>query len=202
MIRAGLESSILSTCGSNQVEGRKFCTTCGTSLNAGAQAASAQIPSAAYPPYPPYPMDPHAAERERQAAKGLRLTVTGGIFVAIYLFSFVLSLPMRGGDVPGLISFLGFIGLIMGATGAAKLVGARPPYATSVRQMPSPAPPASAHPQPPAALPNFAPQPIFSAPREAENAPPTGSLTPPPPSALEEATQHLPDYAPPLETKK
>lgn len=184
-------------CGANQVEGRKFCTTCGTSLNS--PTASGQVPTAAYPPYPsypPYPMDP---ERERQAAKGLRLTVTGGIFVAIYLFSFILSLPMRGGDVPGLVSLLGFIGLIMGASGAAKLVGARPPYATSVRQMPMPAPP---HPvQPPTALPNFPPQPIFSAPREAENAPPTGALTSTsqPPSVLEEATQHLPEYAPPRE---
>src|SRR6185503_18325416 len=124
-------------CGANQAEGRKFCTTCGNSL--GPQAASGQTPMAAYPPYSPYPMDPYAAERERQAAKGLRLTVTGGIFVAIYLFSFILSLPVRNGNVPGLVSFLGFIGLIMGAVGAAKLVGARPPYATSVRQMPLPA---------------------------------------------------------------
>lgn len=186
-------------CGANQAEGRKFCTTCGNSL--GPQAASGQMPTGAYPPYPPYPMDPYAAERERQAAKGLRLTVTGGIFVAIYLFSFILSLPVRNGNVPGLVSFLGFIGLIMGAVGAAKLVGARPPYATSVRQMPLPAPPPQPHPVQ-AALPNFAPQPIFSAPREAENAPPTGSLAPPPPSALEEATQHLPEYAPPREAPK
>ncbi len=191
-------------CGANQAEGRKFCTTCGTGLAIVSQAVSGQVPTAAYLPYPPYPMDPHAAEREQQAAKGLRLTVTGGIFVAIYLFSFVLSLPMRGGDVPSLVSLLGFIGLIMGASGAAKLVGARPPYATSLRQMPMPAPPAHPHPvQPPAALPNFAPPPIFSAPREAENAPPTGALaSTPPPSVLEEATQHLPEYAPPREAPK
>lgn len=191
-------------CGANQVEGRKFCTTCGTSLNVVSQPVGGQVPTAAYPPYPSYPLYPIDPEREQQAAKGLRLTITGGIFVAIYLFSFILALPMRG-EVNGWIGLLGFIGLIMGATGAAKLVGARPPYATSMRQMPMPAPPAPSPPvQPPAALPNFQPQPIFSAPHGAENAPPTGALsaTPQPVSVLEEATQHLPEHAPPREVPK
>jgi hypothetical protein len=190
-------------CGANQTEGRKFCTTCGTNLSLVSQALSGQIPTL---PYPPYPIDPRAAEREQQAAKGLRMTVIGGIFTAIYFFCYILALPVRGGDVHGLLDILGFIGLIMAATGTAKLVNARPPFATSARQMPMPAPPVHSNPvQPPAALPNFAPQPIFSAPSPmSEGAPQTGGFAPPSrtPSALEDETQHLPEYAPPREAPK
>ena len=186
-------------CGANQT-GKKFCTTCGTNLGVVSQAVSGQVLTTPYPPMP----DLHAAERERQATKGLKLTVTGGILVAIYLFCFTLSLPFRGGE-GGFVGFLGFIGLVMAAIGAGKLASARPPYATSMRQMPMPAPPTYTNQlRAPGAVPYSAPPPIFSAPTPTENSTPTSvfASTPQPPSVLEEATQHLPEYAPPREAPK
>ena len=55
------------TCGSNQSEGKKFCTICGTNLQIITQALTGQLsPAYSAPPIP----HPYEIERQREIAKG------------------------------------------------------------------------------------------------------------------------------------
>jgi hypothetical protein len=182
-------------CGAKQAEGKKFCTLCGTNLSIVSQALSGQMPAPGA--YVPAPNDPREVARQREMAKGVKLTVVGGAFVAVQFFKLIFSIPWGSGGSP--FSGWGFIGLIIAAVGIAKIINSRPVYGAMTHTMPMPAPPQVAQP-------DYAPpRPIFSAPPPvAQSVSPTGNLEPVSrtPSAVEEETQHLPEYAPPREVPK
>src|SRR5215813_4209572 len=117
-------------CGSNQGEGKRFCTVCGTNLAAVSQALTGQIPQPNY--YAPPMPHPLEIERQRGMAKGVRLSIIGGGIVALNFFSFIFSGPFRGGSPFGFWTFIGFILL---ATGISKIITSRLPLAAN-----SPAP--------------------------------------------------------------
>src|SRR5262249_24329564 len=108
-------------CGSNQGEGKKFCTVCGTNLAAVSQALTGQNPLPHY--YAPPILDPLEIEKQREMAKGVRLSIIGGGIVALKFFSFIFSGPFRGGSPFGFWTFIGFILL---AAGISKIITSRP----------------------------------------------------------------------------
>ena len=104
-------------CGSNQGEGRKFCTVCGTNLAAVSQALTGQIPQPNYYTAPiPHLLEVQRLEvqRQRAMAKGVRLSIIGGGIVALKFFSFIFSGPFRGGSPFGFWTFIGFVLLAIG----------------------------------------------------------------------------------------
>ncbi|MGH9839265.1 MAG: hypothetical protein ACREEM_10820 [Blastocatellia bacterium] len=151
-------------CGSNQSEGKRFCTICGTNLQVVTQALTGQLQLAYHPPAIPHPYE---IERQRETAKGVKLAIIGGGFVALKFFTAIFS----GGSFVNPLSVIGFILL---AIGISKLVAYRPIENT-----------VSQHPQ----LPTSTPQPVFS------SMPNTGNLhapSRPAPSVTEDETRHLP----------
>jgi hypothetical protein len=161
-------------CGSNQSEGKRFCTVCGANLQIVAQALSGQLPPAYYPPAVP---NPYEIERQRDTAKGVKLAIIGGGLVALKFFSFIIS-------GSSLLHPISIIGLILLAVGVSKIVASRPameqaPMPRMQNEIPS--------------MPLGNPQPVFS------SVPRTGELGPVPhpgPSVTEEETRHLPHGAP------
>lgn len=180
-------------CGSNQGEGKKFCTVCGTNLAAVSQALTGRLPPPAY--YAPPMPHPLEIERQRQMAKGVRLAIIGGSLVALKLIGFLFSGMFRGDSLIGPIIIAGFILL---AIGISKIVNSRPPAAAIAQNAPVPMP------QPEYAQAN--PHPVFSAVSTTDReAPRTSELEPvryPAPSVTEEETQHLPHRAPPHEFQR
>ena len=163
-------------CGSNQSEGRKFCTICGANLLIIAQALTGQFS----PVYSPAPIPhPYEIERQRETAKGLKLTIIGGGFLAFKFFSMIFS----GGSFNSLLSFVGFILL---ALGISRLIAYRPaatspppPMTTPIYQSPNTQ----------SIIPEANRQPSFS------STPRTSELPPAPysvPSVTEDDTRHLP----------
>src|SRR5215510_5699798 len=176
-------------CGSNQGEAKRFCTVCGTNLAAVSQAITGQIPQQNYyAPPAPHPMD---IARQRDMAKGVRLSIIGGGIVALKFFSFIFSGPFRGGSPFGFWTLIGFILL---AIGISKIINSRPP---SPAGAPAPAP-RETH-----SVNQANPHPVFSAPAVAEPAAPrTSELEPvrrPSMSVTEDDTRHLPHSKPPHE---
>ena len=179
-------------CGSNQGEGKRFCTVCGTNLAAVSQALTGQIPQPNYYAAPiPHPLED---ERHRAMAKGVRLSIIGGGIVALKFFSFIFSGPFRGGSPFGFWTFIGFVLL---AIGISKIITSRPPSAVNP---PVPAP-AQAHSKQQAN-----PHPVFSAPTEVSaSVPQTSELEPVgryAPSATEDETRHLQHSKPPHELSR
>jgi hypothetical protein len=175
-------------CGVHQPEGKKFCTNCGTNLLVVSQALQGPPPSASIPPA-------REAERQRQMATGLKMTIIGGAFVAIQFFNFIFSLPFRrGGSAFG---FWTFVAVVVAVIGISKIMSARPAPEAAALPRPGAAPPAQPLGAPP--RPVFSASPPLSAPP-----PPTSAFEPASrvPSATEEETQHLPEYAPPREVPK
>src|SRR5215813_3736111 len=113
-------------CGSNQGEGKKFCTVCGTNLAAVSQALTGQTSQPNY--YAPPMPHPLEIERQRNVAKGVRLSIIGGGIVALKFFSFIFSGPFRGGSPFGFWTFIGFILL---AIGISRIITSRPPSAAN-----------------------------------------------------------------------
>jgi hypothetical protein len=185
-------------CGSNQGEGKKFCTVCGTNLAAVSQALTGQFPQPTYyaPPIP----HPIEAAKQREMAKGVRLSIIGGGIVALNFFGFIFSGPFRGGSPLGFWTFIGFIFL---AVGISKIVASRPLAATNAHSAPIPAPPVPHEVISGPATRPTSPHPVFSAPASAEpSAPKTGELEPvarPALSVTEDDTRHLPHSRPPHE---
>lgn len=186
-------------CGSNQGEGRKFCTSCGTNLLLIAQALSGRLPQT-FPPSPPVPLVP-MRDRQRELTKGLYFAIIGGGIMVGRLITFMLT-----GFRDGPFGFWGFIGFVLLAIGAAKIISYR-------AHTPAPAaiPPSSpldsdfqqTTPQvvfPAQAIP---PQPVFSATSgDGYETPRTSELEPvelPRPSVTEAETQTLPSKAQPPE---
>jgi hypothetical protein len=179
-------------CGSNQGEGKRFCTVCGTNLAAVSQALTGRIPPPNYAP----PMTP-PPEIERQRAKemgaGVALSVIGGGIVALKFFSFIFAGPFRGDSPFGCLTIIGFILL---AIGISKIVASRGPRWADA-PMPAPAPRETHSIQQPN------PHPVFSAPADpVPSAPKTSELEPvgrPALSVTEDDTRHLPNSKPPHE---
>jgi len=180
-------------CGSNQGEGRRFCTICGTNLAAVSQALTGQI-------QPPSHMPPisHPLEVERHRAKergvGVGLSVVGGGIVALKFFSFIFSGPFRGDSPFGCLTFVGFILL---AIGISKIIASRLPSAAN-RAAPAPH---QTH-----SIQQANPHPVFSAPTDVgPSVPKTSELEPiggHAPSAIEDETRHLPQNEPPHELSR
>jgi predicted lipid-binding transport protein (Tim44 family) len=184
-------------CGSNQVEGRKFCTSCGTNLLLVSQALSGKFPQSS----PPSAPTPRVITRDRQHefTKGLYFAIIGGGVMAGKLISFILS-GFRGGP----FGFWGFIGFILLAVGLAKIITYRPQNNMPAADAPAP----QAYPEihQPNTLANAGPpQPVFSASSASDDyeAPKTSELEPveqqPKPSVTEAETQNLPRQSPPPE---
>ncbi len=163
-------------CGSNQGEGKRFCTVCGTNLAAVSQALTGQIPLPNY--YAPPVPHPLEVERQREMAKGVRFSVIGGGIVAWKFFNFIFQ-----GDSP--FGFWTFVGFILLAIGISKIITSRPPNAAD-----SPAP-RQTH-----SMPQTNPHPVFSAPTApGPSVPQTSELEPVShhaPSVIEDETRHLP----------
>lgn len=182
-------------CGSNQADGKRFCTVCGTNLVAVSQALSGQIPQPNY--YVPPVAHPLEIERQREMAKGVRMSIIGGGIVALKFFSFIFSGIFRGDSLFGPMIIIGFILL---AVGVSKIIASRPPNAGTAQATP---------PQPqrePHSMSQGNPHPVFSAapPIEAP-APRTSELEPvrqPSVSVTEDDTRHLPHSRPPHELSR
>jgi hypothetical protein len=177
-------------CGSNQGEGKRFCTVCGTNLAAVSQVLTGQIPQPNY--YAPPVPHPFEVKKQRDMAKGVRLSIIGGGIVALNFFSFIFSGPFRGGSPFGFWTFIGFILL---AVGISKIITSRPPIAAN-----SPAP-HQTH-----SIQQANPHPVFSAPTAVgASVPQTSELEPVgrhAPSATEDETRHLPHSEPPRELSR
>jgi hypothetical protein len=161
-------------CGSNQVEGRRFCTVCGVNLHVVTQALSGNlVPAQNQPPPVPHPFE---IEQKRETAKGLRFAIIGGGILAYKLFGLLLS---RG----SFFGFWTFIAFILLALGVSKLVAYRP-----TEQRPESGP----LPQSPNATP-IPPQPLFSSASRTNELP-----APPAPTSVpntEDDTRHFPHHS-------
>jgi hypothetical protein len=174
-------------CGSNQGEGKRFCTVCGTNLAAVSQALTGQIPQPNYyapPAWRSLEVERLEAERQREMAKGVRLSIIGGGIVALKLFGFIFAGPFRGDSPFGCLTILGFILL---AVGISKIIASRLPNAAGA---PAPAP-HERH-----SIQQANPHPVFSAPAAVgPSVPQTNELEPisrHAPSVTEDDTRHLP----------
>jgi F0F1-type ATP synthase assembly protein I len=186
-------------CGSNQGEGRRFCTVCGTNLAAVSQALTGQIPQTSYyagpVPHPPE-LERLEAQRQRDMAKGVRLSIIGGGIVALKFFSYIFSDMFRGGSPFGFWTFIGFVLL---GIGISKIITSRPPGEVN---SPAPAPNQNqTH-----SMQQANPLPVFSAPTSVgQSVPQTSELEPVgryTPSATEDETRHLPHSKPPHELSR
>lgn|SRR5262249_13604760 len=167
-------------CGSNQSEGKKFCTICGTNLQIITQALNGQL-SPVYSP-PPVP-HPYEIERQREIAKGLKLSIIGGGFLIFKFFSMMFS----GRSFLGTLSFVGFILL---AVGVSRLIA----YRTAYTSTESPIGGAIHTPSfVPSETVSMNPQPVYG------SAPRTSELSPgpqPTPSVTEDETRRFPHHSP------
>jgi hypothetical protein len=175
-------------CGSNQGEGKKFCTVCGTNLAAVSQALTGRIPQPNnYAPPIPHPFE---IARQREMAKGVRFAIIGSGFVAWQFFSFVFSRHFSGSP----FGFWAFIGFILLAIGISKIIASRPPSAAD--------PPAPAQ-HPAHSTRQADPQPVFSAPAALRSSVPrTSELEPVAVNATDvtvDDTRHLASGEPPRE---
>lgn len=176
-------------CGSNQGEGKRFCTVCGTNLAAVSQALTGQIPQQAY--YAPSFPHPLEVQRQRGMAKGVRFSIIGGGIVALNLFSFIFSGPFRGGSPFGFWTFIGFILL---SFGISKIITSRPPSAAN---SPMPEPTLNQSMRQANLRPIFSAQTIVGS-----SVPQTSELDPAglhAPSVIEDETRRLPHSKPPGE---
>lgn len=184
-------------CGSNQGEGRKFCTLCGTNLSAVSQALTGRIAQS------------HSFERAKRSDSGLRLIIIGAGFLAWQFSNFLFSRHFSG----SLFGVWGLVGCILLAIGISRTISSKSGGDAAASQRTST--PQSANPvyvPPPHAPQMFAqqqadPHPIFSAPAESSAQVPhtnelepldhlaTASVTPTrvtPMSVTEDETLHLP----------
>jgi hypothetical protein len=178
------------TCGSNQGEGRKYCTGCGTNLLVVLQLLSAPKTH----PHQVPPSDHKAYKKEKRKAAGVKLAIIGGGIVAYKLFGFIFAGPFKGGSP---VDFLTIVGFILLGIGISKIISSRAPL-----NLPA---------QPPPSIPNShvrrdsqlrpQPEPVFSAtPGSETRVPDTGELEPardPGPSVTEDDTRQLPEFSQP-----
>gem|GEM_PF-1484522 len=187
-------------CGSNQSEGKRFCTSCGTNLLVVTQALTGQSHQSVQ--YMPPPLSPLELERQRQFAKGIKFTIIGGGLLALNLFNFIFSFPFRGGKPTG---FWFFISLVLLAVGISKVISHRSDNAPPVGMTP---------PQGLKRQPDLSQSKQSSPPPKAVFSASSGVDSPvirtseleitqqPGPSVTEDETQFLPRNTPPREIQK
>lgn len=184
-------------CGSNQADGKKFCTGCGTNLFIVSQALTGQFAS----PQPPAMVNhlpPEAFrlefERQKDARKGTTMAVLGGSYLVYQIVNFVFSAPFTGWRSP--FGFTSLIAFVAFAIGISKVINSRviADTASGTSSLVNPtfrtATPAQSPIQPQASL----PQPTFLAATPVhQSAPSTNELDPVQPtiSVTEDETKHL-----------
>ncbi len=174
-------------CGSNQSEGKKFCTVCGTNLLIVSQALTGQLQQ---PPmqYAPPAISPQEIERQQEMKQGITMTVLGGGYIVYKLISFIFSFPFYGWRSP--FGFLSFVAFIIFAVGISKVVGSRVTGAHPATVIPANTPPATLTSSRAAQ-----PQPVFSVASTSETVTPhTSEMMPnrrPANSVTEDDTKHL-----------
>lgn len=184
-------------CGSNQGEGKKFCTICGTNLQIVSQALSGQLPPPTYQPPVIIPQTENKPSTREELAKGIMMALIGGLFLLYQLLNFIINAPFFGWRSP--FNFLSFVALIFFALGLSKIISFRmaaTPQANT-GQFPGQTTWGTT-------LPNAAPsalqQPVFASAQTVEPAAPrTSELEPvraPGPSVTEDDTRHLPQQKP------
>ena len=154
-------------CGSNQGE-RRFCTTCGANLAAVSQTlqspampAVGQLPNNSQ--YLPPPVTPVELERQREYASGWKLLMLGSAALGYTILRIILSFGEAS------FGFWGFIGLVLFASGLAKIISWRRAAEAAGHAVLQPVPlPVQPQPALPAPTPNTAqlnqpPRPVFSA---------------------------------------
>jgi predicted lipid-binding transport protein (Tim44 family) len=181
-------------CGSNQGEGKKFCTSCGTNLLIVSQALSGKLPQSN--PLPPtnYTLEHH---RQRELTKGLYFAIIGGGIIAGKLIGFIFT-GFRSG-----FGFWGFVGFVLLAIGIARIISYRPHGNAPAEATPPPQAYSEPHQSNVQTAP---PQPVFST-SSADDyvAPRTSELEPvdnPKASITEAETQNLPRHSPPPEFQR
>ncbi len=196
-------------CGSNQGE-RRFCTVCGTNLNTVSQALHGPLPGSLPTGASQYlapPLTPYEMERQREYAKGMKMLLLGGAFLAFNILRFILSFGHSSFN-----GFFGFIGLVLFAVGLARVLSWRQIAGSAANAVLQTLPTAMSEqaPRQPIAAPaphtaqlNQAPKPVFSAvppgtrTDELEPARLTNHATPAvsnfAPSVTEDDTRHLPN---------
>lgn len=189
-------------CGSNQSDGKKFCTGCGTNLLLVSQALTGQL----IPPQPVMNYAPPVAfnlelERQQETRKGITMAILGGSFLVYQLINFIFSVhPFMGGPRSP-FNLWSFIAFVICAVGISKIVGSRVAAETSasapVLTVSTPPIPAFQPPPTPAQFgqaQSGTPQPVFSAGTPAQSpTPSTNELEPARPaiSVTEDETKHL-----------
>lgn len=180
-------------CGSNQGDGKKFCTGCGTNLLIVSQALTGQLA----PPQPVVHPAPQVIQqidydRHHETRKGITMAMIGGGFLVYRIISFLFFAPFNGWRSP--FGFGSFIAFIVFAVGISKIVSSR---VTAEAQSTTPnyvAPATFAPVQTPAQMQPALPQPVFSAANPIrQSAPNTNELDPVQPtiSVTEDETKHL-----------
>lgn len=180
-------------CGSNQGEGKKFCTGCGTNLQIVSQALTGQLqppPVSFAPPLPPTQESGWQSEMKA----GMTMAVLGGGYLLYKIISFIVLAPFNGWRSP--FGFLGFVAFILFAVGISKVVSARAAVAAANPANPPIAPEtfAQAHLQLSHRAPVTSPQPVFSVNTMESAAPRTNELEPvrrPAASVTEDETKQL-----------
>ncbi|HMV49188.1 MAG TPA: zinc ribbon domain-containing protein [Blastocatellia bacterium] len=181
-------------CGSNQGEGKKFCTGCGTNLQIVSQALTGQLSP---PPLAnvPLPLPPaQEADWQNEMKTGITLAVLGGGYLLYKIISFIVLAPFSGWRSP--FGFLGFVAFILFAVGLSKYISSRAAIAAAKPANLLFAPETFAQTSLPAAhhAPVTSPQPVFSAATLESAAPRTNELEPvrrPAASVTEEETKQL-----------
>lgn len=180
-------------CGSNQGEGKKFCTVCGTNLQLVSQALTGQLA----PPQPvihpaPQIIQPVDYDRHHEMRNGITMAILGGGYLVYKIISFLFFAPFNGWRSP--FGFGSFIAFIVFAFGISKIVSSRvvPEVQSTTSNFVAPATFAAAQPQ--AQMQPAPPHPVFSAATPiVESTRRTNELDPVQPtiSVTEDDTKHL-----------
>lgn len=115
-------------CGSNQSDGKKFCTGCGTNLLIVSQALTGQLVSLQSIPQPMiHPLPPEAFklefERQKETRKGITMAVLGGSYLVYQIVNFIFSVPFTGWRSP--FGFSSLIAFVVFAIGVSKVISSR-----------------------------------------------------------------------------
>ncbi len=159
-------------CGSNQGE-RRFCTTCGANLGVVSQALQGPVMSPAVAPpvgqtpsnsqYLPPTVASYDLERQREYASGWKLLMLGSAALGYNILKIILSFGQAS------LGFWGFIGLVLFASGLAKIISWRQAAGAATQTgLQTVAPPVQQQTAMPVPTPNTAqlnqqPKPVFSA---------------------------------------
>lgn len=184
-------------CGSNQGDGKKFCTVCGTNLLIVSQALTGQLapPQPVFHHLPPAVVVNQELERQKEMRSGITMAVLGGSYLVYQIINFIFSAPFNGWRSP--FGFGSFIAFIVCALGISKIISSRvitEAHSATFRAANAPFPSPETGPFTATPTQNALPKPVFSAASpNHQSAPHTNELEPvqTTPSVIEEETKHL-----------